>query len=231
MPAFGGMTGSPRASAGALQSLSLQRVRAPGVERVDFRTVGAGSVALDVEAGLDLQIGEVAVADWKAIENLLVERDRGGGIKRHQPIHFVDQSPHHDAPLALALLQEIVEPPGADHVAWLAVDYAALGDRHLGHGDGALALNVDRRAAEQVDDAHAIGVALLARRDEFIDRALEPGSVHPAILMPDGAEALPHQAVAVHGPVLDQLANRKLVCGVAAWWHGIPRLVSLGTLH
>jgi hypothetical protein len=136
-----------------------------------------------------------------------------------------------NAPFALALFQEIVEPPVADHIAGLAVDRAALVDCHLGHRDGAPAFDVDRRAAELVDDPHAIGVAFLAGGDKFLRRALKPGRPHLAVRMPDGAEAVPQQAVAEHRPVLDQLADRELVRGVAGARHRGSRLACRRTLH
>ena len=91
----------------------------------------------------------------------------------------------------------------------------ALRDRHLGLGDGALALDVDRGAAEEVVDAHAALVALQVGRDELLVGALEPGRPHPAFRVPDGAEAVPLQAVAPHRPVLDQLADGELVLDVS----------------
>ena len=121
--------------------------------------------------------------------------------------------------MALALLQEVVEPADADHVAFDAFDFGALRDRHLGLRDGALALHVDRGAAEEMIDAHAIGVALQVGVDELLVGALKPGRPHPAFRVPDRPEAVPLQAVAPHRPVLDQLADCELVVRV---FHFLP---------
>src|SRR5262249_2278122 len=96
-----------------------------------------------------------------------------------------------------------------------AVDARALRDRHLRLGNGADARDVDRRAAEEMQDAHAAVVALLTHLDELIRRALKPGRHHVPVIMPDSAEAVPHQRVAPNRPILDQVADGAPVFGFA----------------
>jgi hypothetical protein len=93
------------------------------------------------------------------------------------------------------------------------VDGGALRDRHLRLRDRARALDLDRRAAEEVQDPDAALEALPADADELGRRPLEPGRHHAAVLVPDGAEALPVAGVAPDGPVLDQLADALPVVG------------------
>src|SRR4029077_8986130 len=131
-------------------------------------------------------------------------------IERVEPVLLVDRLAQHQAPAA-ALLEEIVEPPGAHHVAQHAVDLGALRDRHLGLRDRARAEQVDGRAAEKMQDAHALLVALLAHPDELVARALEPGRHHAPVLVPHLAEAVPLPRIAQHGPVLDQLADSEAI--------------------
>ena len=60
------------------------------------------------------------------------------------------------------------EPAGAHDVARDAVDVAALRDRHLGLRDRAVTRDLDRAAAEEVQDAHAPRPALLRDADELV---------------------------------------------------------------
>src|SRR5699024_8149193 len=83
----------------------------------------------------------------------------------------------------------------------------ALRDRHLGLRDGAGSIEVDGDAAEEMQDADALGPGLLADLDELITGALRPGRHHAPVGMPDGAEALPIAGIAPDSPVLHQLAD------------------------
>ena len=69
------------------------------------------------------------------------------------PVLLVDRLAAHDRPAAGALLEEVVEAAEADDVDLDAVDLRPLRDRHLRLGDRAAAGDVDREAAEQVQDA------------------------------------------------------------------------------
>src|SRR5690606_6453188 len=120
----------------------------------------------------------------------------------------------HEAPSSVAPLEEIVEAPGADHVADDTVHAGALRNRHLGLGNRAVARDLDRAAAEEVQNAHAPGPALVVPADELLEgNAAGPGREHLPVRMPDGAELLPQARVAPQGPVLYQLADRCLVGG------------------
>src|SRR5688572_18542547 len=56
-----------------------------------------------------------------------------------------------------------------------------------------------------MQDAHAFVEARLAHLDEFRRRTLEPGRRHPAVVVPDGAKALPVAGIAPQRPVLHDL--------------------------
>ena len=68
----------------------------------------------------------MAIAFRKAREELGVELRGRARIDRVEPVLLVDRLAQHQAPAALALFQEIVEPPGAHHVAGHALDRPAL---------------------------------------------------------------------------------------------------------
>ena len=102
----------------------------------------------------------------------------------------------HDAPAPLALLEEVVEAPGAEHVHFDLLDRGPLRDRHLGLGDRPIARQVDGDAAHEVQDADALGPAFLAEGDKVIAGALRPGGHHAPVWVPDGAEAFPVARVA-----------------------------------
>src|SRR6478672_3665218 len=118
---------SPRQLVLALQPGCTQRIKLVG-----FRPIDAGHVVLHLVTHLGLQIGEVAVADGKARQELRIELGRLGGIDRDDLVLLISQPAPDDAPLALALLQEVVEPADAEHIAFHALDLGALRDRHLG---------------------------------------------------------------------------------------------------
>ena len=167
----------------------------------------------DLVADERLHVGEVAVARGEAGEDAGVEGRAGDGGDRRQAVDLVDRLAQDQAPAAIAAGQEVVEAAGADDVAEHIVDADALGDRHLRLGDRAVAGDVDRRAAEEVQDADAAVPALLADTDEFLVGALPPGRHHAAVLVPDGAEAIPVSGVAPDRPVLDQFADLAAVGG------------------
>jgi hypothetical protein len=87
------------------------------------------------------------------------------------------------------------------------VDGRALGDRHLRLRDGAIPGDVDRRAAEEVEDPHASLEAGTAHLDELVCAALEPRRHHPAVVVPDAAKALPVARVAPDDPALDDVPD------------------------
>ena len=120
------------------------------------------------------------------------------------------------------LLQEVVEAPRTDHVALDSVDLGALRDRHLRLRDRPRAGQIDRRAAEEMQDVHAALEALAADPDELPSRALKPGGHHEPVLVPDRGEALPVPRISPNRPVLDQVADQTAVLAHAwTFWASI----------
>src|SRR5216684_1421814 len=185
--------------------------RAAGIKPLDLGPPEPGHVLLHLVADAGLQIGEVTVALGELGQELGVEGELGGGIDRIEPVLLIDRLAQHDTPAPVPLLEEIIEPAGADHVAQDAVDGGALHDLHLGLRHGARAGKLDRAAAEKMENADAALPTLAAHLDEALGRALEPRGHHPAILVPRGAERLPIAAVAPDGPVLDDFADAQLL--------------------
>src|SRR5690606_40217041 len=66
--------------------------------------------------------------------------------------------------------------------------------------DGPAAGDVAGCGAEEVNDADAALEALAAGLDELAGGPLKPGRRHPAVVVPDGREALPVTAVAPDDP-------------------------------
>src|SRR5689334_22714364 len=111
------------------------------------------------------------VAFRETLEQILIEGELGRGIDRIEAVFLVSQPAQHQAPAAAAVFKKIVEPPGADHVANDAIDRSALRNGHLGLCDGAAARDIDRAAAEKMQDAHAACPALLIGLDKFFEAA------------------------------------------------------------
>src|SRR5690606_29849305 len=104
------------------------------------------------------QIGKMAIAMGELPQQIGVELKARGGVEQVDAVFFVDGLAPHDAPLILArnsaLLEEIIEAAGAQHISELAVDFGALADGHLGLRNGALALEVDAGAAQEMQDGN-----------------------------------------------------------------------------
>src|SRR5579883_751423 len=194
---------------------AFEPIFAAPIERRDLRPVEARHVGLHFVADPGLEIGKVPVAFGKLFQQITVQLKPCGRVDRIETILFVDRLAQHQPPTPVALLQEVVESPGAHHIAEDAIDARSLRDRHLGLSDGARASDVDRRAAEEMQDAHAALVAILAHPDEFIRGALKPGRHHAPVVMPDSAETVPHERVAPDGPVLNQVADGAAIVGFA----------------
>src|ERR1700674_1757473 len=77
-----------------------------------------------------------------------------------------------------------------------------------------------------MQDADAAVIAFLAHLDEFVRGSVEPGRHHPPIAVPHGAEAIPHQCIAPHRPVLDQVADGALVLDFGDVPHAVLATVS-----
>src|SRR3954453_6987457 len=194
-----------------LDRLALEPRTSARIQCLDLGPLHAGHVALDRVADAGLQISEVPVARWELLEERFVQN---GSCTRRNGVHavfLIDRLAQHDAPTALPLFEEIVEPPGAEHVAQHALDLGALRDRHLGLRDGAVSCEVDRDAAQEMQDADAPGPGLLADFDELVAGALRPGRHHAAVRMPDGAETLPVARIAPDRPVLQQFPDQAIV--------------------
>src|SRR5689334_16453643 len=101
----------------------------------------------------------------------------------------------------MALFQKVVESTGADDVGPFTFDLAALRDRHLGLRNRALTVEVNRNAAEKMEDAHPLVPPLLRHSNEVLKRTLKPGRHHDAVGMPYRSEALPITGIAPHHPV------------------------------
>src|SRR5262249_49292888 len=153
----------------------------------------------------------VAVTGGEACKEIAVELEPRRGVDRVEPVTLVDRLPQHETPASVPPLEEVVEAAGADDVADDAVHLGALGARHLGLPDRTVAGDVDGGAAEEVKDADAPLEPFTADADELVGRPLKPRRHHPAVVVPDAAEALPVARVAPHDPVLDQLSDRRLV--------------------
>ena len=88
--------------------------------------------------------------------------------------------------------------------------------------------DVDRAAAEEVEDPHAALEPLAADPDEVGRWPLEPGRHHPPVVVPDGREALPIAGVAPDRPILDQLADQLTVIGQRCSSVGIRLVGGIG---
>ena len=155
----------------------------------------------------------MAVTRREALKDFGIEFDGSCRIDRIHPVLLVDRLAQNIAPAPFAPFDEIAEAAGADHVDKHAVHRRALGDRHLGLADRAVAVQVDRGAAEKMQDADPALPARLVHGDEFVAGALGPGRHHHTVRVPDGAEALPVAGVAPDCPVLDQVAQGEPVQG------------------
>src|SRR6185312_11111783 len=121
----------------------------------------------------------MAIAFGVLVQQFRVECHGGTRHDWIEAVLLVSVPARDDTPAAIALFEEIVGAAPAGDVAQHALDHAALRDLDLGARDGAIAGDVDRRAAEHVVDARAALIALLADGDEFLECALEPGRPPP----------------------------------------------------
>src|SRR5947207_3370370 len=96
-----------------VERLAGEPCRAVIVELPYRRSLQHGHVALDGEADLRLRVGKIAVTLGKLAEEFGVEMERRAGIERVDAILFVDRLAQHDRPARAAVLEKIVEAPGA----------------------------------------------------------------------------------------------------------------------
>src|SRR6188474_2135108 len=165
--------------------------RAFCVELCDLGSAQAGKSEPDVEAGFGLQVAQVAIALWETSQQFLVEVELAAWLHRVEAVLLVDRLTAHDGPAALAPFEKIVEATRADGVDDDAIHGGSLADRHLRLRDRAVALLLDRRAAEKVNDADAALEAGSTRLLKLRCRPLEPCRRHPGVVVPDGRETLP----------------------------------------
>jgi len=185
-----------------------RRARRRAVKPLDDRALELRHVALDREAELRLQVPQVAVASGKVPSrsgSSLIRADgspgpcdpsrRSAGAAR--------------SPALAALLEEIVEAPGADHVdvlastvaRWLTVILVCAMARRP---------HVHARAAEEVQ-------MLMPRSKPALLTSMNSPRVpatrwrYPAVVVPDGAEALPVTGVAPQRPVVHHFDDVELI--------------------
>src|SRR6185503_14441959 len=125
---------------------------AVSIQLLDLRPPELRQVALHLEAEPALQVAQMAVALRDRAQQIGIELDAHRRIHRIHAVLLVDRLAAHDAPSSRALLEKIIEAPGADHVDRLALAAAALADGHLGLRDRAAGLEIDARAAEEVQE-------------------------------------------------------------------------------
>src|SRR6266536_4436758 len=164
----------PQAIASRLRRLPGKPSSAARIESLDLGPLQRRHVALDRKADPGLDIREMAVALGKLAQELRVQAQQRAGVDGIEAVLFVDRLPQNNRPDIVALGEEIVEPTGADHIAGDGVDLRALRNRHLGLRDRAVVGDVDRRSAEEMQDAHAAVPSLAAYLDEALRRSLEP---------------------------------------------------------
>src|SRR5262245_17778008 len=149
----------------------------------------------------------MAIAEREAFEQRLIKHDACRGIDGGDAVFFVDRLAQHDPPPSLALFQKIIEAAGANNVGQLALDLAALRNRHLGLRDRPRTGKVDGDATEEVQNAHTFVPTFLRDADELLKRALKPGCHHDAVGMPDRPETLPVTGVAPNHPIFQELPD------------------------
>ena len=169
--------------------------RQPGspmpVEYLDLGPGQAWHVAFDAIADGFLCVCEMTIADRKSVELFGVQFQFDRRIDRIEPILFINRLPQDNAPDARTLFQKIVEASGTNDIARDVMHGGALRDRHLGLCDGTIAIEIDRGAAEEMEDADAFLPTFLADSGEIWRCAMEPGRAHPAIVVPDCPEPIP----------------------------------------
>src|SRR5687767_3291827 len=196
---------------------ALEPRLAVAVERLDLGALQLRQVALDLEPELGLQIAQGPVTLGDRAQQVRIELDPERRVDRVHAVLLVDRLAAHDRPAVFSFFEKIIKPAGADDVHQLALAAAALADGHLGLRHRAAASEVDARAAEEVQDAHALIESRLAHLDEFRRRALEPGGRHPAVVVPHRTEALPIAGVAPQRPVVDDFDDRVPVLAQSAF--------------
>lgn len=68
----------------------------------------------------------MTIAFRETLKQVLIERKLGRRVHRIESVLLVNEPAQHQAPPAVALLEEVVEAAGTDHVADDAVDGGTL---------------------------------------------------------------------------------------------------------
>src|SRR5262249_48944549 len=111
---------------GTLQRFALEPACPLRIKRVELWSFQAGHVGFHFVTDLALQISEMAIAFREMLEQVLVERKLGRRVHRIESVLLVNEPAQHQAPPAVAFLEEVVEAAGTDHVADDAVDRGTL---------------------------------------------------------------------------------------------------------
>ena len=138
----------------------------------------------------------MTVAFGKLGKECRVELERRARIDGVDAVLFIDRLAQHDRPALVPLLEKIVEATRAQHVAGDAVHLGPLRNGHLGLRNRTRLGDIDRRAAEKVQDADIFVPTFTTYFDEALGGSLEPRCHHAPFRMPDGAEAFPISRVA-----------------------------------
>src|SRR5262245_43498043 len=147
---------------------ALEPCRTQSITRLDLLALETGHVGLHEVADARLYVGQMAIAELEAFEHRRIKRDAGRGIDGGDAVFFVDRLAQHDPPPSLALFQEIIEAAGANDVGQLALDLAALRNRHLGLRDRPRTDKVEGEASEEVQNAHPLVPTVLRHSDELL---------------------------------------------------------------
>src|SRR5689334_10273421 len=109
----------------------------------------------------------MAVALGKCGEQGSVELQRRRRIDGIEAIFFVNRLPSNDGPLAVTLLEEVIEAAPTDDVDDDAVERRALKDVHLHLRNRTAPIHVARPPVQRVKDVHAALEPLFADADEL----------------------------------------------------------------
>jgi hypothetical protein len=132
-------------------------------------------------------------------------------INRVQAILLIDRNAPGDAPLALAANEAVIEAAVAGHIDGGVSDLGANEQDHACFGDGAIAVDVDRRRADEVLRTGACPCFLDRAVDELVRRAREPRRVHRCVRGIQRAQPVPSAGIPPQAPVVDRARDRRAI--------------------
>src|SRR6266511_4063721 len=97
----------------------------------------------------------MAITGRKLRKQVAIERQRGAGVNRINPVLLVDGLAYHQTPTTLTLLQEVVKSSRADDITKYVMNVSSLRDRHLRLCNRAFARKINRDASKKMKDADA----------------------------------------------------------------------------